>query len=158
MQETGTKKFVDTENTFSESYKEVLSEIESEGECPAPFCKDNAEYHTNEVCKWGNWKFTENSFNYQSAKHKILIIHRRHIQSFQELDKSDWLALQQLINYLISGFGIKGATIFFRFGDTAYTGGSVNHLHLHLVSGDARNDESEPIKALIGFSDKKEDI
>lgn len=39
-----------------------------------------------------------------------------------------------------------------RFGDTDYTGGTVEHLHAQLVSGGKRGKDKEPLITYLGYS------
>ncbi len=79
----------------------------------------------------------------------MLLIHKDHIENFSEISNSAWLDLQKVVNQVIKNKSIAGATFLLRFGDTAYTGASVSHLHAQLVSGND-NTSAPPILTRVG--------
>ena len=151
---------VDTDNTFSPKYRETLKEIEKDGNCPAPFCKDEAPYHTHPIeLKLKYWKITRNSFNYQNAKHAFLLVLNEHEVNFPNISREAFAELQDTINYLIETYDLEGYTLLWRMGDSEHTGASVQHLHAHLVCGYKRPNkpkeemtDKDYIMALIGFA------
>lgn len=146
------KTVVNVEHAWSEEYRQVLSDIAKDGNCPAPYCKDAADYHEHPVDDTAkHWRVTQNSFNYQTALLKFLIIHRTHISSLVEVSPEAWSELQAIIQELVAKYNIPAATMMMRFGDTSYTGGTVTHLHLHLIVGHPKSGGGEPIFGLVGY-------
>ena len=58
--------------------------------------------------------------------------------------------LLDLFNEIVLENKIKGGSLFLRFGDTDYTGGTVEHLHAHLISG-GKKKKQKSIKVKLGF-------
>ncbi len=153
---------VDVINTFSDEYREVLKEIEEEGNCPAPFCLDQGNGHKYPIeLKTKLWKVTRNSFNYQNAEFAFLLIPKRHVESFYQISKSEWLDFRTLIKQLVFKHRLKGYSLLWRMGEKSHTGASVSHLHAHLICGTERPNkdpkemtENEVIKAVVAFNNK----
>ncbi len=153
---SGNDKHVRVDSAFTPDYRNTLQQIAAEGECPAPFCKETADYHVHPVVRLGEyWKATINSFNYQQAQRAYLIIHIGHIENFDQVSPEAWAELQEVINVLRAKDGMEGATLVWRFGDKSFTGASVSHLHAHLISGYPRTEDAKPIMAVIGFARKE---
>lgn len=145
--------FVNLQNSSrgaDEEYGRVIDQIKKDGACP--FCPENlARYHKNPILKEGSyWLLTDNMYPYKGAKHHILLIHKKHIENVANLSEDAWGELFRFVSSETKKRGIQGGTFYIRFGDTAYTGASVSHLHANLISPDAENKKREPIMARIG--------
>ncbi len=145
--------FVNTENTAHRPdgiYGEVIAQIKKEGICP--FCPGNLmKHHTNPILAEGScWILTKNAFPYENVKHHILIIHKNHIERIEEVSPEAWIELKSLIETFSKENNIPGGTIVMRFGNTAYTGATVSHLHANFVSPNGEDENREPIIARIG--------
>jgi diadenosine tetraphosphate (Ap4A) HIT family hydrolase len=145
--------FVNTENTgyrADGTYGGVIQQIKQDGVCP--FCPDSLrKYHTNPILREGSfWLATDNLYPYAHAKHHILFIHKEHIGHLTLLSREAWDELYEFLHWAIRERSIPGGTFVFRFGDTAYTGASVAHLHANLVSADGTDKNREPIMTRIG--------
>jgi len=141
---TSKKKVVDPRFAKGDGYDEVIKTIEGEGKCP--FCPDNFKYHKNPTLnKVGNWFITESSWPYKNSKKHFLIISKKHKEDFQELNGSDFDNMYSLVNWALKEYDLKGGGVILRFGDTAYTGATVCHLHFHLVVPELSKTVSFPI-------------
>jgi ATP adenylyltransferase len=144
--------FVNFDNTKHRpdgKYANVIAKIKEDGVCP--FCPERlAKYHKNPILKEGTfWLLTDNMYPYDGAKYHELLIHKVHITSLDKIAPEAWLELKSLVDWFIAEKKIPGGALLMRFGDTAYTGASVTHLHANLISssGDA---DRKPILARIG--------
>lgn len=146
-------KFVNIKNAKyrpGKKYGRVIGKIIEDGVCP--FCPENIrKYHKNPILKEGKyWLLTKNFYPYEGAKYHLLIIHKRHIEKFNEISRDAWQELKTLISGFLKKKNIPGGTFFIRFGDTAYTGASVSHLHANLVSPEGKDRNRRPIITRIG--------
>ena len=66
-----------------------------------------------------------------------------------------WESLGSAYRRLVKEHRIEGATLILRTGKTDFTGASVAHLHAQLISGSRREADSELIRALVGFKEKR---
>ncbi|HSW80839.1 MAG TPA: hypothetical protein VLG40_00430 [Candidatus Saccharimonas sp.] len=131
------------------AYSNVIAKIGQDGVCP--FCPENlAKYHPNPIIRAGGfWLLTKNAYPYEGAAHHFLLIHKAHIESFEQLTPAAWAELQTLLNFVLTDNAIKGAALAFRFGDTAFTGASVAHLHAQLIAGSGATD-AKPVLMRVG--------
>jgi len=146
------KKFVNPNNTKHRpggKYGNVISKIVKDGVCP--FCPEHlATYHPNPIIQEGkHWLYTKNAYPYKGAIHHFLIIHKTHIEAFQDITPAAWLELQELINVMVEMHGIKGGSLVCRFGQTKYTGASVSHLHAQIIVGSG-TEGAEPVLMRVG--------
>ena len=131
-------------------YLDLVRRIQNDGVCP--FCPGNLEkYHTKPILKEGEyWIMTDNASPYKHAKHHILFIHKKHIENVVDLSDEASQELLEIVRAEAKKRNIQGGTFYMRFGNTAYTGASVSHLHANLISPDTDNLNREPILARVG--------
>ena len=146
-------KFVDKSNNWRPDggvYKKVIDQIDTDGVCP--FCpKHLKKYHKKPIIKRGKyWLVTDNMYPYNGAKHHILFIHKKHIESLEDVSTPGFKELKDLIKKEVKRRRIKGATFLMRFGETSHTGASVSHLHANLISPDVKRKDRKPIMFRIG--------
>ena len=126
------KKVVDPRFAKGGRYKQVIREIERVGVCP--FCPENFKWHTKPILKRkGDWLITENFNPYKNTRHHFIVIKKTHKERFEELAANDWRDLSYLVAWTIKNFKLKGGGFAMRFGETAYTGATVCHIHAHLI-------------------------
>ncbi len=133
----------------------VMKRIVRDKVCP--FCMEHfLKYHTKPIIKKGRyWILTENFEPYKGSKHHLLAVSKKHVQHFDKLSPAAQTELFKLFGDEARKRKIPGGTIFMRFGDTDYTGGTVEHLHAQLVSGGKRGNGKEPLITYLGYSTHK---
>ncbi|MEN9558066.1 MAG: hypothetical protein RL141_435 [Candidatus Parcubacteria bacterium] len=126
------KKVVDPRFAKGKEYRAVINKIAGEAKCP--FCPDNFRYHKNPILKrHGSWFLTRSSWPYPHTQEHFLIMGTKHKELLAELSGADWKSLAALAAYAVKTFKLPGGAIAMRFGETAYTGATVCHLHAHLI-------------------------
>ena len=145
------KSFVNTGNGRPEGdpYNDIISDIASRGVCP--FCPEHLhEYHQRPIIhETDNWLLTDNMHPYEGATEHLLVIHRSHIETIAEISQKALDEFSEVIGAAGILRGIKGATLLMRYGDTAFTGASVAHIHAQIVSGPGEPG-ADPVLARVG--------
>lgn len=136
-----TSKFVDVGNTRTSEQREVYERIEAEGFDPfeAEHFKKNHPHPT--LFENTNWLLTHNAFPYQGTSLHLLLIHKPFITSIEKISPTGWIDFQELIQFVVKEFNLTSGGFFMRFGDTVKTGGTVTHLHAHIMVTDGEPDE-----------------
>ena len=149
------KKLVNIAHARTQFQKETMARIERDRVCP--FCEKNLlTYHTKPILKKGkHWTLTTNFQPYKGTKLHLLAVSRKHTTRFEDLSPAAHHELFALFAKELQKKKIRGGALFMRFGNTDYTGGSVEHLHAQLVSGTKRGDDREPIITYLGYGAKK---
>jgi len=116
------------------TYGKAVEAIKNDGVCP--FCPENLpKYHKKPILKEGKfWLLTDNMYPYEGSKFHEVLIHKAHITTLAEVSADAWVELKTLVEEFAKEKNIQGGTFVMRFGDTAYTGASVAHLHANFVS------------------------
>jgi ATP adenylyltransferase len=113
---------------------ERMRRLEADGVCV--FCIEHAAdmqrepiEHTGE-----HWYVTRNDFPYEGTDAHYLIVARRHVASFEELPDEAGAELWAIRRELAGRLGAVAFATVERSGDMRFNGGSVEHLHVHMVA------------------------
>lgn len=151
---TEKKEFINLSHTRTEKQKEVMEQIEKDGVCP--FCMEHLKkYHQNPIIKEGKWWIiTKNDAPYEGSVLHLLFIYKPHAVRLSEINLKAQEELFQFITWAENYFVIGGGSLLIRFGDTNYTGGSVSHLHAHLIVGGKKKPDADSLKVKVGYKIK----
>ncbi len=143
--------FINVNNSREADQIEVMKKIADEAHCP--FCEENLRlYHKNPILKEGEfWLATKNQWPYKHTKHHILLIYKKHATKLSELESAAGGELFSMIKELEKELEFEGGGFAMRFGDTDFSAGTVNHLHVQLVIPDAMAKDFEPVKIKLGL-------
>lgn len=142
------KMFVNLSRARTEEQRKLMEEIEADGVCP--FCPEHlTKYHPRPIIRKGTyWWVTENMNPYDGTRLHLLLIHYSHITMIDKISIEAFEELKKHFSWAIKKYQLKAGTFLLRFGDTAHTGASVDHLHAHLIERDPKTADS--IKVKIG--------
>ncbi len=108
---------------------ERMRALEAEGVCI--FCRRQDQ---NVEHEGAHWYVTRNDFPYEGTSAHYLIVAREHVQRFEELPVEAGAELWQIRRELVRRVGAPAYATVERSGDMHLNGGSVAHLHVHLVA------------------------
>jgi len=117
-----------------EEQLERMRRLEADGVCI--FCLEHAgELQREPVEHVGeHWYVTRNDFPYEGAAAHYLIVARRHVTAFEELPDEAGRELWRIRRELAGRLGAPAYATVERSGDMRLNGGSVAHLHVHMVA------------------------
>jgi ATP adenylyltransferase len=117
-----------------EEQRSYMAQLESAGVCV--FCVEHvAEYQREPIEHDGeHWYVTRNGFPYEGTAEHFLIVARRHVVSFEELPDEAGAELWAIRRMLAERLRPVALATVERSGDMRFNGGSVAHLHVHLVA------------------------
>lgn len=116
---------------------ERMRSLQAEDVCI--FCPEHAGRRQREPVEHTgeHWYVTRNDFPYEGAAAHYLIVARRHVTSFQELPDEAGAELWAIRRELAERLGAASYATVERSGDMRFNGGSVAHLHVHMVALEA---------------------
>jgi ATP adenylyltransferase len=85
-----------------------------------------------------HWYVKKNDYPYEGASAHYLIVARRHVRSFEELPDDAGAELWAIKRTLAGRLGTAALASVERSGNMLYNGGSVAHLHVHMVALEPR--------------------
>lgn len=140
------------DNARTEEQKRLMARIEKDGVCP--FCAEHfRKYHPKPILKETDyWFVTENMSPYEGTSLHILFVYKpEHATHPEEISPEAFADLHNLLQWTTTTYDVEGGSFFMRFGNTAYNGSSVAHLHAQLIVGKAQDVTSEPLKIKLGW-------
>jgi ATP adenylyltransferase len=118
----------------SAEQRRYMQELEAAGVCV--FCPEHvATHHREPVEHMGtHWYVTRNDYPYEGAAAHYLVVSRTHVTAFEELPDAAGAELWEIKRALTAQLAPIAIATVERSGDMHYNGGSVAHLHVHLVA------------------------
>ncbi len=115
------------------------------------FCKEHFdEHHTAPVeLESDHWVVTQNDYPYTGLRVHLLLVPRVHVTDISELPQVAGAELFQIYGALKKRYQLEGPVLVIRTGDMRRNGGSIAHLHAHLVEGDIDAAEHEPVRLKV---------
>lgn len=116
--------------------RRYMEELEAAGICV--FCPEHVASHHREPVEHSgeHWYVTKNDYPYEGAAAHYLIVAQRHVVSFDELPDAAGAELWAIKRRLKEQLEPVSLATVERSGNMLYNGGSVAHLHIHLVALD----------------------
>ena len=120
----------------SDAQRKRMEDLEAAGICV--FCPEHVAEHQPEPVEHtgSHWYVTRNRYPYEGTKTHYLIVTRRHVTSFDELPDEAGAELWSIKRMLAAQLEPAAIATVERSGNMLYNGGSVAHLHVHLVALD----------------------
>lgn len=139
----------------SEAQKENMRELAAEGKCF--MCYENlTEYDNNRVeFETAHWVITPNAYPYEHTSLHMLLIARRHVKSLAALNPNERADLGEAIAEIEKRWKLGSYFAGIRNGDFRYNGGSVEHLHAHVIVGERDPDKFEKVRMKIATLPEK---
>jgi ATP adenylyltransferase len=121
----------------SEAQRRRMEELEAAGICV--FCEEHVAEHQPEPIEHTghHWYVTKNRYPYDGVATHYLIVARQHVTSFDELPDEAGAELWSIKRMLKTRLQPAAVATVERSGNMLYNGGSVAHLHIHLVALEA---------------------
>jgi len=143
--------YINLKHARAEDQLKQMEQIAQDGVCP--FCREHFEkYHKSPIEINGKfWLLTKNDFPYDGTEVHFLIVYKTHIVNISDVESSAWIEFGEHIKFLNKKYKTPGGAIFIRFGNTDYTGSSINHLHAHFLIGGPYSENTEGIKVKLGY-------
>ena len=138
-------------NARTQAQYQEMVRLEAAGVCL--FCPEGFSASKKQIiAAVGEWTLTTNDFPYEGTLHHFLIVPLRHVTDLCELTGAELSDLALVIakakqDYCFDYYGL-GA----RNGDPAFTGGTIRHLHFHLIVGNPHAEK--PVKLKLSSTPK----
>lgn len=132
-------------NARSQAQYDEMVRLEAAGVCL--FCTKGLQESRKSILGANTWwTLVHNDYPYAGTLHHFLLIPSRHILEMTDLYPEEFAGMAPLIEFAKSKYQFEYYGIGARNGDPAYTGGTIKHLHLHLIVGDPNTDEPVRLK------------
>jgi len=146
----GKKSFVNLNNARVEEQQKVMEMIEQGEYCP--FCPEHYDgAKLMPIIKQGqHWHIRKNRWPYKNTRVHLLIIHNAHTEKLSDISFEAAKEFFELTQWAENEYQILGGGIGLRFGDFRRNGGTVLHLHAHIIAADI-TDKNDPDYRKVRF-------
>ncbi len=141
---------LDLDNARHEDQKAKMTEYIKNG--VSPFLPDQIEKDGHQkILKQGEyWYITTNRWPYSHTKFHYLIISNQYWTSLDQITPAASAELIPLVQWLAHHLHVTGGALCLRFGNTNYSGGTIDHLHWQFVVPDITAQDYERVSFAIG--------
>nr|AIA14874.1 HIT domain protein [uncultured bacterium] len=101
-----------------------------------------------------HWIVKHNDFPYDDTRLHVLIIPKKHVSYINDLSKSAKQEFLEVVQATALRHKLKSYAIAMRVGDMRYNGGSIEHMHAHLIVGDVDNPNHQPVRFKVSSRPK----
>jgi diadenosine tetraphosphate (Ap4A) HIT family hydrolase len=124
---------------------EEMKRLNKKGICI--FCPEHIHEDKEKLeLETDHWMVKNNAFPRPHTLINLLFIPKQHVNTISKLSAPAQAELMPLISKFEKKLKLKSYAIVIRSGDMRYNGGSLEHLHVHLVVGDTDSPEHEPVR------------
>lgn len=131
---------------------ENMKRIQRDGVNPFEW-KHFTTYHREPVLRKGRyWLITPNDFPYEGTRLHLLLVYKYAVKYPSQTKPAAWAELREHLAWIEKTYRLKGGMVAMRFGEPSHTGGSVDHLHLHVIVGDKKKGpSSKKLRIVAGY-------
>jgi ATP adenylyltransferase len=129
-----------------EAQKAKMEKLIAEGICA--FCDEHFEdFHDNPVeFRTEHWIVSKNDYPYERTTLHLLLVSRKHVMAFGELSPEARADFMEAIAEIEKRWKLPSYAVGIRVGEPERNGGSVEHLHAHVIVGDTDDPAHEPVR------------
>ncbi len=123
-----------------------MKSLEQRGVCA--FCRDNIKSETTSkvAIETKHWLVKDNDYPYKNTKCHLLIIPKEHVLTVSELSIPAQSEFLKLISRIEKDYELSSFAVALRSGNMIYNGGTVEHIHAHVIVGDTDDKNHEPVR------------
>jgi ATP adenylyltransferase len=113
-----------------------MRRLEAAGICL--FCPDGLRAHaTQQVLReTAHWNITPNAYPYPGVAVHLLLVPHEHVTDLADLSEPAQIDFFQVLRWVRREYDLGHYGIGVRNGECRYTGGTIRHVHAHLLVGD----------------------
>ncbi len=134
------------DNSRKAEQSEQMKDLARRGVCA--FCPEHIEKERRNAIeiRTDHWIVSKNDYPYERTKLHLLLIPREHVNTLSDLSPAALHDLPDTIVKAEKKWHLTYYGVGIRSGDMRRTGGSVDHLHAHIIVGDTDASDHEPVR------------
>jgi dihydrofolate reductase/diadenosine tetraphosphate (Ap4A) HIT family hydrolase len=129
-------------NSRGEAQSDDMRRLEAEGRCL--FCPGQEALAV--VHKTPQWTIVPNRFPYRGTRLHLLLIPDEHVTDMADLSPAAQADFWTALSWVRDQYSLTFYGLAVRNGDPAFTGGTIRHLHVHVVVGDVENSDVDFVR------------
>lgn len=140
------------ENARTAEQSAEMERLERLGVCL--FCPDDIKGHERQQVLWetAHWIVTPNEFPYQGTRLHLLLVPKFHATDMIDLPAESQADFWAVLSEVRERYGLTSYGLGVRNGDCRFTGGTIRHVHAHVLVGDEAAPAEEFVPVRMRFS------
>jgi ATP adenylyltransferase len=127
---------------------EEMQRLDEEGICI--FCPEHIHKASQPIeIETDHWMVKKNDFPYANTDLHLILIPKVHVPTAALLPKAAQMEFMPLVVKCETLFQLGSYALAMRSGDMRFNGGSIEHLHAHIIVGDVKNPDHQPVKVKV---------
>lgn len=120
------------------------------------FCPQNITQETTSpiIFETDNWIVKENDYPYERTSVHLLLIPKEHKTTISELSPKAQAEFMKVISEIEQKYSLISYALAMRSGDMRRNGGTVEHIHAHIIVGDTDDPNHEPVRFKVSSRPK----
>jgi ATP adenylyltransferase len=114
--------------------------------CPEHLAKDPAQHI---VHRSTHWTVTPNEFPYRGTRLHLLLVPDEHVTDVVDLSPGAQRDFWTVLGWARDHYELSFYSTAARNGHCEYTGGTIRHVHVHLLQGDVDDPDHEPVRTKL---------
>jgi ATP adenylyltransferase len=133
-------------NSRSAEQRAEMLRLEAAGICL--FCPGHLAENPDHpaVLRTEHWTVTPNRYPYQGAREHLLLIPDEHVSDLVDLSAEAQSDFWATLGWVRDHYAMKHYGVGIRNGDNRFTGGTIWHVHVHVLVGDVDDPHHEPVR------------
>lgn len=142
----GTGKGYNFEVARHRAQLEQMKDLSRRGVCA--FCYEHIGIEQREPIEieTEHWVVKKNDYPYAGSSLHLMMIPKAHVRTFGDLNQAARADFAEAIAQTEKHYKLTSYALGMRSGDFRYNGGSVEHLHAHIVVGETDNPDHQPVR------------
>jgi diadenosine tetraphosphate (Ap4A) HIT family hydrolase len=132
-------------NSRGDVQSDDMRRLEAEGRCL--FCPGQEPLAV--LHKTPQWTIVPNRFPYRGTRLHLMLVPDEHVVDMIDLSPAAREDFWSALAWIRERYGLTYYGLAARNGDPRFTGGTIRHLHIHVVVGDVENPEFEPVRVRL---------
>jgi diadenosine tetraphosphate (Ap4A) HIT family hydrolase len=126
-----------------------MRDLEAAGVCI--FCPEHLAADPNQrvLHRTAEWTVTPNEFPYRNTRLHLLLVPNEHVTDLADLSPAAQQDFWNALRWVRDHFGLTFYGMAVRNGLSEYTGGTVRHVHVHIIQGDVENPDHQPVRTRL---------
>ncbi len=134
-------------NARNDAQRDDMSRLEASGICI--FCPDHLEADQRVLHRTPQWTVTENKFPYRGTRLHLLLLPDEHVTDLLDLPVEAQLDFWNALRWVRDHYGLTYYGLAVRNGCCEFTGGTIRHVHVHVLQGDVDDPDHQPVRARL---------
>lgn len=124
-----------------------MQRLEAAGVCI--FCPHQLAAEQRILHRTAGWSITPNKFPYRGTRLHVMLVPDEHVDDMADLSPEAQLDFWTALRWVKDHFGLTFYGMAVRNGLCEYTGGTIRHLHIHILQGEVDDPQHQPVRVKL---------